>query len=332
MNKEKKITKESIIDDLKGLGINKGDFLFIKGDLGKIGSPKEIEGSLRNFIIDALLEVVGENGTIMASSYTDLYNFWALKNDNFYTKDLISNAGALPWLFMKNKNVVRSAHPSNSYVAIGKYAHEILDDHTAESTAYSPLGKVVEMNGKFLVFGCIDSNPGMPITHFVEEALSLTEKNILKGLNKIHYYDEDGKVNLFTRTDYGGCYTSIYKLYKKYHKRNLFKIGSIGKAVAVQVSAKNSFNLEYEYISKDNGMISCDNPDCIYCNLLKPRKKNIVLKFFLYRAWIIFFKIIKGKINNKKLSEIIGSKYYYKIDEDPIFANIIEKIKVKYNE
>jgi hypothetical protein len=79
-------------------------------------------------------------------------------------------------------------------------------------------------------------------------------------------------------------------------------------------------------------MISCDNPDCIYCNLLKPRKKNIVLKFFLYRAWIIFFKIIKGKINNKKLSEIIGSKYYYKIDEDPIFANIIEKIKVKYNE
>jgi len=272
-----KITKTTIVSDLRNLGISEGDILFIKGDLGKVGSPREIEGSLKHFFLDALLEVVGKSGTIMAASYTDLYHFWNLKKSSIFTKDSISNCGSLPWLFMQNKNVVRSRHPSNSYVAIGKFANEILKNHTEKSTAYSPLGKVVEKNGKFLVFGCLDTNVGMPITHYVEEILNLTNKNFLKWLNKVYYIDKTGTLKLFSRKDYGGCYTGVHKLYKEYHKRNYFKIGSIGKAIAVQVNAKESFTLEYEFVSNNNGIISCENPNCIYCNLLMPRKKNILL-------------------------------------------------------
>lgn len=327
---EKHISKETIIEDLKSLGICEGDVLYIRGDMGKIGDPREIEGRLQSFFVDALLEVVGENGTVITASFTANVPFWKLTPNDIYTLETKSYCGTLARLFLKHEAHVRSRHPSNSCVAIGKYAHYLLDAHDENALAYSPLARVVELNGKIISFGCVESNCGFPTTHYVEEALGLTLKNFRKGLSVTYYYDRNGEKKKFKRKDPGGCAGRVYKLYNEYAKGGIFTIGSIGRAIAIKANIKEEFDFEYELIRNDPGIISCDNPNCIDCNFLTPRKKYVILNFFLYRAWIIAFKLVQSLCSAGDWKSVIRPRCDYKIDKDPLFTEEILKIKRRY--
>lgn len=41
------INLDTLIQDLRDLGISSGDTVFIKGNLGAIGLPREIDGDIR---------------------------------------------------------------------------------------------------------------------------------------------------------------------------------------------------------------------------------------------------------------------------------------------
>lgn len=326
------ITKESIIIDIKTLGIKPGDVVFIRGNMGQIGFPDEIDGKLIQFFLEAFLDVVGENGTIVTFSYTNLYLPWKLKDDSLFTKKKPSRSGgALTQLFLKYDRVVRSSHPSNSYVAIGKYAHEILDNHTPDSSAYSPFFKMMEFDAKYVTFGCLDTNPGFTI-HATEEALGLTKKTLLKNINQVYYLDVNGAKKLFKRSDPGGCNYGAYRFYNEYYARGIMKIGLIGRALSASVNMKDCFQIEYELIKKNNGLVSCDNPNCIYCNLLRPRKKHIVLNFFLYRVWIILYMIVVKLIKKRDWKDVLRPKCSYVIKEDPIFKDALKESMKKFGE
>ena len=56
-----KLTKQDLVRDLKHLGIGSGDLLNVKASIRSIG---ELDGGA-DTLIDALLEVVGSDGTIV---------------------------------------------------------------------------------------------------------------------------------------------------------------------------------------------------------------------------------------------------------------------------
>ena len=93
---------------------------------------------------------------------------------------------------------------------------------------------------------------------------------------------------------------------------------------------KDLYNVDYRLIEKDHGLISCDNPNCIRCNFLTPRKKNILLKFFLYRSWIILFVVLKHLLKREDWKSAINTQVHFKWYGNPLFQNEVEKIIRKY--
>ena len=324
------INLDTIIQDLKDLGITSGDVVFVKGNLGAIGSPREIDGDVRKVFFEALCKVIGGDGSIMTTAYTSSYLPWNLSDDKIYTdKSSSTQGGAFANFLLKTPGRERSSHPECSYVAYGKQAKYLVADHNASSLAYTPFAKLIELNAKMLVFGCHDTNVGMPLGHYIEEYYGLTKRNLLKGLFRVYYFDENGSKKLFKRVDLGGCFGS-HHFYKYFDDSGFLIKGAIGKALATCINAKDEFEVWKRAIGNHYEKIHCDNPDCIYCNLLKSRKRFFLFKFLFYRMWIIGGKMIISFIQGKDFKDVIRKKINYSVDKDPLFKDTLELIHNRY--
>ena len=93
----------------------------------------------------------------------------------------------------------------------------------------------------------------------------------------MYYFDQDGCKKLFKRTDLGGCFGS-HHFYKYFDESGFWIKGAVGKALATCINAKDEFEVWKSALANHYEKIHCDNPDCINCNLLKPRKS-----FFLFK-------------------------------------------------
>ena len=122
-------------------------------------------------------------------------------HQDVYKRQPSTQGGAFANFLLNIPGRERSRHPECSYVAYGKYAKYLTADHDASSLAYTPFAKLIELNAKMLVFGCHDTNVGMPLGHYMEEYYGLTKRNLLKGLFRVYYFDQDGCKKLFKRTD-----------------------------------------------------------------------------------------------------------------------------------
>jgi len=331
---KKVVTRDSLVNDLKNFGVKEGDVLYIKGDLGHVAEPKNIEGKLSHYFIDVLLEAVGNSGTIVTAAYTKSFPFWKVSKNNCFTKESKSYCGTIPYLFLKRKDCVRSTHPTSSYVAIGPKAEYILFDHTPKSLAYEPFKKMLELNAKTLIFGCVGSSPDFPTTHYVEDVLHLAKKNFLHGFSQVYYVDNKGEMKKFKRKDPGSCGGSIAaeKLYHMYYEAGIMKIGKFGQSLAVLSNQRDSYRIAFNALKNNRGFITCDNPLCIYCNLLIPRKKHAVLLFFLVKIWVIIFKMICNVLNNKPWKDVIRKGIgEYDVNKDSIFKHEIAEINSMYH-
>jgi aminoglycoside N3'-acetyltransferase len=250
-----------IIEDLNLMGINKGDIVFIRADLGKINIPV----LKKNDYLDSIMDAVGPEGTIVGLSFTE-YSFL------FKNKALIFNGknkaitGSFANLMLSHPLAVRSKHPTNSYVAIGKHAKFITEGHDETSGAFDPIKKIIELDAKMLLIGCVGSNPGFTTTHLVETELGLDKKFILQGRASV-YYEKDGTVNLFTRNDIGCCSNAHHKMYGHYIKDETLSQGYIGSAYSITIDAKRSYEIEKKVLSNNSKYLLCCDEDCIKCNL-----------------------------------------------------------------
>lgn len=251
---------EKLKNDLENLGIKKGDTLLVRADLGAIG---KLETKKREDYINFMLEALGEEGTIVGLSFTS--GFFIKKNKNIiFDGTNKSYTGAFANTMLKHPKALRSKHPTNSYVAIGKNANYILENHDENSGAYEPIRKIVELGGKMILIGCVESSPGFTTTHLAEVDLGLHKRIIFPTLNGV-YYKKDDEIKLFKRKDLGGCSSTFYRFYGYYVKNELLIQGYVGNAYSILIDAKKAFELDLK-ILKDNPKITlCDNPNCMLC-------------------------------------------------------------------
>jgi len=251
---------EKLKDDLLNLGIKKGDTLLVRANLGAIG---KLETKKRVDYINFMLEAVGEGGTIVGLSFTS--GFFIKKNKNIiFDGTNKSYTGAFANTMLKHDKSIRSNHPTNSYVAIGKNAKYILENHDENSGAYEPIRKIIELKGKMILIGCVDSSPGFTTTHLAEVDLGLHKRIIFPTLNGA-YYKKGEEVKLFKRTDLGSCSSTFYKFYGHYVKNELLQQGYVGNAYSIMIDAKKAFNLDIEILNNDPKITLCDNPSCMLC-------------------------------------------------------------------
>ncbi|MEM2849271.1 MAG: AAC(3) family N-acetyltransferase, partial [Candidatus Bathyarchaeia archaeon] len=115
-------------------------------------------------VINALLETVGEEGTIVMPTYSTnrrkvrrsrreikLGVTWKYRITPYNLKQSPCWTGAIPESFRKRPNAFRSLNPTHSIAAIGARAREIIE--AAKDNADEGFKKVLELDGYVLLIG-----------------------------------------------------------------------------------------------------------------------------------------------------------------------------------
>ncbi|MAU12097.1 MAG: AAC(3) family N-acetyltransferase [Anaerolineaceae bacterium] len=175
------LTIPLLVESLHACGVQPGQTILVHTALSKLGW---IVGGVQAYIM-ALLEAVGEQGTIMMPTQTgDLTDpkewqnppipesWWQLHRDYAPAYDPqvtpTRGMGRVPELFRVWPGVQRSANPVVSFAAHGPNADYLLADHslTDELGEQSPLGKLYALDGHVLLIG---------VDHFNNTSLHLAE-------------------------------------------------------------------------------------------------------------------------------------------------------------
>lgn len=256
------LSRQDLVDDFIKLGLRQGDVVLIRASLRSVG---RIAGGAQEFI-EALLQVVGPEGTIVSLAFTDAVFFRKPKKENAFHLKKKSYAGALPNSMISRHDAFRSRHPMCSYVAIGKFAKEITRNHDEKSPAYEPIRKIVELEGKNLLVGCVATSPGFTTTHLAEADLGMLRLSIFSKFISTYYINENGGYSIFRRPDPGLCSNSFYKFYSHYVRAGILKTGFIGNAYSILAPAKQCYEIERKILSRNRKFNICDSPDCFTCN------------------------------------------------------------------
>lgn len=156
-----------LVDGLRELGILAGDVVLVHSSLKGLGW---VEGG-PNVVIDALLQSVGEEGTILFPTLT------GTKDDGPKSPPTIDLAatpcwtGIIPETARQRPDAVRSIHPTHSVTAVGanrEFWTRGHEDGESPCDEASPYYRLMEHGGKILLLGGVthDSNTSL---HCIEE-------------------------------------------------------------------------------------------------------------------------------------------------------------------
>ncbi len=257
---EEEITKDSLINDLREIGIREGDHLGVSLSFKSIGWVK---GGPDAFI-DSLLEVVGPNGTIMMNTYTISYPLSTI-NPNYIFDYRVTPArtGLVPNTLLRRKGSIRSHHPSHSVVAIGKNAVFLTKGHNQNSRPYSPYSRLSEFNGKCLFIGL-----GKNLVAVRHEAMDNAGLNIVPQFDGVRYRDDEGNFKIFIFS-YSRCIKRLPELVPFLTNLRIIRTGTIGKAPTIIAQTKDLIETMTKIVRNDPTLVLCEDIWCLWCRSLE---------------------------------------------------------------
>lgn len=187
-------TVSSLVEDLRGVGVEPGDTLFVHASLRAIGW---VSGSAQA-VVEALQAAVTERGTLVVPTHSfqlsdpadwsnpPVPDDWVepIRDSQPAYRPAVTptrGMGAIPECLRTDPDAVRSAHPTLSCAAWGQEAEEIVADH---SLSYplgedSPLARVYDRGGDVFLLGVgYDVNTSIHLaeyrSEFPKEAVTTT--------------------------------------------------------------------------------------------------------------------------------------------------------------
>jgi len=282
------ITKEKLVIDLTKLGVRKGDLLNVKASLKSIGY---LEGGAQT-LIEALLEVIGPEGTIVTDSFVSLHPLPFLKKNAHIVVDdkTLSYAGALANAMIKHPQSIRSKHPIQKFSLIGYRAQELAEKHTGLSYPYGLLKLMAEQGGRNLKIGTDEKVVGVGTTHVVIGLLEYEQKRLIRGIN---YLDDNGNVQTHERDWVGGCGKGFNNLMPDYRNGNaVLSEGQVGLAPSKITDMGLTMAIELELLKNDPEYFKCNDPGCFDCRVSWKSKNNRPIWFLLKNMSTFNFKAI----------------------------------------
>ena len=248
------ITKQDILFSLEQMDIQKGDILLTHSALTAIG---EIEGGA-DAVIDAFLEAIGEEGTLVMSTLTGWFK-------PFDAPTSPSAVGYLSEVFRRRKGVLRSLHPVHSVAAYGKYAQYITEDHDKCPTGCgegTPYRKIADLGGKAILLGVdMDRNTTM---HSMEEAIDAKYLHTMQI--PAPTYIEGWEKKKFTLRKFPPGHRDFLSMTPYLRTHDLMVEGKIGNAVVKVIDVKGMFALGKELMTADPLLFICKNENCNSCH------------------------------------------------------------------
>lgn len=168
-------TREKLAQELRNLGVESGDLLFIHSSFKSLGPVDGGAGT----VVSALEDAVGPEGLILMPSFNLVE--WDKRAKTWGLKTTPSTVGWLTEFFRRMPGTYRSDHYSHSVAARGKGAEAFVAEHLSREGysspwdvepwgktygTHSPMSKAYHADGKLLMLG-VDYYSSTYI-HFVE--------------------------------------------------------------------------------------------------------------------------------------------------------------------
>lgn len=148
-----KLSKNELADIISNkLKLSNGDISFVHSSLDRLNLD------FPSFqVLDILLELVGDEGTLIFPTYPKLTSYKYLKSGEVFNINRTpSYMGILSEFARRHSKAIRSLHPTKSVVAIGKNAEEITSSHHLSIYPYdknSPYYKAYTLGSKAIGIG-----------------------------------------------------------------------------------------------------------------------------------------------------------------------------------
>lgn len=254
-------TKESLLEDIRRIGVTKEDILFVHSSMKAIG---EVEGGA-DTVLDALTEAV-EDGMLILPTHT-----WSQMSNEYSVFDADSEPaciGILPNLFRKREGVKRSLHPTHSVAAYSKNEKFLQDYISGEEKFTTPCarkgcyGKLYDLNAKVLLLG-VGLNR-YTYLHGVEEWFGIEERLEEEAMNLQIKLPSGELLPISMHKHFKPNNISVSEYYIKMEKPFLgagaLTKGSIGDAKSLLLSARQTADITTEYLKKDRDIFLSHNP------------------------------------------------------------------------
>lgn len=266
----------NLIKDIKSIGLGKGDTIFIHGSLRNVGMTENGAHTL----IDAIQEVIGDQGTIVAQTHS--MNYMGYTNHPFDVENSPGiNSGIIAETLRKRNDSHRSSHPTHSSAAIGKNAKWLTQDHCLYDpfSVDSPIYRGYTVNAKILLIGV--GNEKNTMIHLAEGLMDLPYNSITYNeswSNYAHYLDGKGEVVKILQTKFPGHSGAFNRLEGIFFLEGLTQYGMVGNAVTMLMESNKIVNKTMEVLKHKPEFLLCANVNCACCPRRKEKLKNY-LKF-----------------------------------------------------
>lgn len=260
-NQRKILIKEDLIREFKKCGLEEGQTIFVHCSLGSLGF---VVGGAET-LIRALLEIVGEEGTLMMPSQTwknldpstgvhweEPEEWWPIIRENWpaYDKEVTPaiGMGVVAEMFRKWPGAKRSNHPARSVAAVGKYAEYLTEDHDLSNIFGddSPVGKLYELDGYALLIGVgYEKNTSL---HLAEYRASFPGKKFTNESSAIFVNGERKWINYKTQEVND---EDFIKLGSEYDKEKNITIHEVGNAKVRFMKQRSLVDWTVEWMEKN---------------------------------------------------------------------------------
>lgn len=234
------LTKEDLVRAFRECGLREGQHIFVHTSLSKLGF---VVGGAET-LIQSLLEIVGEEGTLMMPSQTwknldpstgvhgDVpMEWWPIIRENWppYDKEITPaiGMGVVAEVFRKWPGAKRSDHPARSVAAVGKYAEYLTQNHDLCNIfgKDSPLDKLYRLHGHVLLIGVgYDKNTSL---HLAETIADFPSKKFVHESSAVM---ENGTRKWVTYETQAVDDEDFIRLGEEYDKEMNIKIHKVGNA------------------------------------------------------------------------------------------------------
>ena len=263
MNQSAIVTKDQLVRDLRNIGLEKGDCVSLAVSFKHIGF---VDCGPKGFI-DAVREVVGSEGTLLANTHTPSFPLSHIDKGFIFDSRTEPLTGLLPKIMLEEKDAVRSRHPTCSIVALGSLANYLTQDHDENARPYLPYEKLALINGKCLFIGT--ENRLVAIRHEAQRRAGLFCVPKYQGAQ---YRDRAGKVGLFVWT-YPPCMKVLTRLTPRLQKMGMINMGKIGNGPSIIAHANSLLDAMTFLLTHEPERYLCDDPFCVDCREIEYKLK-----------------------------------------------------------
>ena len=263
-----KFDRKLLINDLRSLGLNPGDWVAVHSSMKSIGW---VEGGPVE-VIESLIGAIAPDGELFMPLFARPEHgedHWDLATKPTYL-------GLLPETFRQYPGVIRSPHPTHSVGIYGPRAKEIAETHRKATYIGrgSPYHQLALNNGWVLHIGTnYDTSSILHLAEVLAEVpyLDISFPDYEKPFSA---HAVDGSMIEIQPEEIPGDSKKFHLVQEEMDRRGLLRKGLVGDAPSVMARASAMLDVGVEMMRADPWRFLCDYPYCKVCRRAEKMKSE----------------------------------------------------------